>query len=406
MAKVNENYQKLPGSYLFSEIARRTAAYSEEHPEANLIKMGIGDVTRPLAPAVIEAMHNAVNDLSKPETFHGYGPEQGYDFLREVIAENDFHVRGVDIAVDEIFVSDGAKSDCGNIGDILAIDNKIAVCDPVYPVYVDTNAMAGRAGEYDEEAQGWTNIYYMPTTAENNFCPALPDCKVDVIYLCSPNNPTGTVLNADQLKIWVDYANENGSIIMFDAAYERFIAEDAIPHSIYEIEGAKTCAIEFRSFSKTAGFTGARCGCTVVPKDLVRDGQSLNAMWNRRQTTKFNGASYVIQRGAAAVYSEEGARQIEETLDYYRANAKVIKEGLESAGFTVFGAVNSPYIWCQTPEGMGSWEFFDKLLTEANIITTPGAGFGPSGEGYVRLTAFGDAEATKEAMERIKKLMA
>lgn len=406
MAKVNENYQKLPGSYLFSEIARRTAAYSEEHPEANLIKMGIGDVTRPLAPAVIEAMHNAVNDLSKPETFHGYGPEQGYDFLREVIAENDFHARGVDIAVDEIFVSDGAKSDCGNIGDILAIDNKIAVCDPVYPVYVDTNAMAGRAGEYDEEAQGWTNIYYMPTTAENDFCPALPDCKVDVIYLCSPNNPTGTVLNADQLKVWVDYANENGSIIMFDAAYERFITEDAIPHSIYEIEGAKTCAIEFRSFSKTAGFTGARCGYTVVPKDLVRDGQSLNAMWNRRQTTKFNGASYVIQRGAAVVYSEEGARQIEETLDYYRANAKVIKEGLESARFTVFGAVNSPYIWCQTPEGMGSWEFFDKLLTEANIITTPGAGFGPSGEGYVRLTAFGDAEATKEAMERIKKLMA
>ena len=406
MAKVNENYQKLPGSYLFSEIARRTAAYSEEHPEANLIKMGIGDVTRPLAPAVIEAMHNAVNDLSKPETFHGYGPEQGYDFLREVIAENDFHARGVDIAVDEIFVSDGAKSDCGNIGDILAIDNKIAVCDPVYPVYVDTNAMAGRAGEYDEEAQGWTNIYYMPTTAENDFCPALPDCKVDVIYLCSPNNPTGTVLNADQLKVWVDYANENGSIIMFDAAYERFITEDAIPHSIYELEGAKTCAIEFRSFSKTAGFTGARCGYTVVPKDLVRDGHSLNAMWNRRQTTKFNGASYVIQRGAAAVYSEEGARQIEETLDYYRANAKVIKEGLESAGFTVFGAVNSPYIWCQTPEGMGSWEFFDKLLTEANIITTPGAGFGPSGEGYVRLTAFGDAEATKEAMERIKKLMA
>lgn len=406
MAKVNENYQKLPGSYLFSEIARRTAAYSEEHPEANLIKMGIGDVTRPLAPAVIEAMHNAVNDLSRPETFHGYGPEQGYDFLREVIAENDFHARGVDIAVDEIFVSDGAKSDCGNIGDILAIDNKIAVCDPVYPVYVDTNAMAGRAGEYDEEAQGWTNIYYMPTTAENDFCPALPDCKVDVIYLCSPNNPTGTVLNADQLKVWVDYANENGSIIMFDAAYERFITEDAIPHSIYELEGAKTCAIEFRSFSKTAGFTGARCGYTVVPKDLVRDGQSLNAMWNRRQTTKFNGASYVIQRSAAAVYSEEGARQIEETLDYYRANAKVIKEGLESAGFTVFGAVNSPYIWCQTPEGMGSWEFFDKLLTEANIITTPGAGFGPSGEGYVRLTAFGDAEATKEAMERIKKLMA
>ncbi len=406
MAKVNTNYQKLPGSYLFSEIARRTAAYAEEHPEANLIKMGIGDVTRPLAPAVVQAMHEAVDDLSKAETFHGYGPEQGYDFLREVIAKNDFHDRGVDIAMDEIFVSDGAKSDCGNIGDILSVDNKIAVCDPVYPVYVDTNAMAGRAGDYDEEAQGWTNIYYMPTTAENDFCPALPECKVDVIYLCSPNNPTGTVLNHDQLKAWVDYANENDAIIMFDAAYERFITEDNVPHTIYEVEGAKTCAIEFRSFSKTAGFTGARCGYTVVPKDLVREGQSLNAMWNRRQTTKFNGASYVIQRGAAAVYSEEGARQIEETLDYYRANARVIKEGLEEAGFTVFGAVNSPYIWCQTPEGMGSWEFFDKLLTEANIITTPGAGFGPSGEGYIRLTAFGDAEATKEAMQRIKKLMA
>ncbi len=406
MAKVNTNYQKLPGSYLFSEIARRTAAYAEEHPEANLIKMGIGDVTRPLAPAVVQAMHEAVDDLSKAETFHGYGPEQGYDFLREVIAKNDFHDRGVDIAMDEIFVSDGAKSDCGNIGDILSVDNKIAVCDPVYPVYVDTNAMAGRAGDYDEEAQGWTNIYYMPTTAENDFCPALPECKVDVIYLCSPNNPTGTVLNHDQLKAWVDYANENDAIIMFDAAYERFITEDNVPHTIYEVEGAKTCAIEFRSFSKTAGFTGARCGYTVVPKDLVREGQSLNAMWNRRQTTKFNGASYVIQRGAAAVYSEEGARQIEETLDYYRANARVIKEGLEEAGFTVFGAVNSPYIWCQTPEGMGSWEFFDKLLTEANIITTPGAGFGPSGEGYIRLTAFGDAEATKEAMRRIKKLMA
>ncbi len=406
MAKINENYQKLPGSYLFSEIARRTAAYSAEHPEANLIKMGIGDVTRPLVPAVVQAMHSAVDDLSRAETFHGYGPEQGYDFLREVIAEHDFHARGVNIAVDEIFVSDGAKSDCGNIGDILSVDNKIAVCDPVYPVYVDTNAMAGRAGEYDEKAQGWTDIYYMPTTAENNFCPALPSCKVDVIYLCSPNNPTGTVLNANQLKAWVDYANEHGSIIMFDAAYERFIAEENIPHSIYEIEGAKTCAIEFRSFSKTAGFTGARCGYTVVPKELVRDGQSLNALWNRRQTTKFNGASYVIQRGAAAVYSEEGARQIEDTLNYYRSNAKVIKEGLESAGFRVFGAVNSPYIWCQTPEGIGSWEFFDKLLEQANIITTPGVGFGPSGEGYIRFTAFGDVQATKEAMEHIKKLMA
>lgn len=406
MAQVNENYAKLPGSYLFSEIARRTAAYQEAHPEATLIKMGIGDVTRPLAPAVVAAMHEAVEDLAHTETFHGYGPEQGYDFLRSVIAEQDFRARGVEIDDDEIFVSDGAKSDCGNIGDILAVDNKIAVCDPVYPVYVDTNAMAGRAGEYDEEAQGWSNIYYMPTTAENDFSPALPDEVVDVIYLCSPNNPTGTVLNADQLKAWVDYANEHGSLIMFDAAYERFISEKGIPHSIYEVPGAKTCAIEFRSFSKTAGFTGARCGYTVVPKELVRDGQSLNALWNRRQTTKFNGASYVIQKGAAAVYSEEGAAQVEATLDYYRENARVIKEGLERAGFAVYGAVNSPYVWCKAPDGMGSWELFTLLLEEANVITTPGAGFGPSGEGYIRLSAFGDAQATKEGVARIERVMA
>ncbi len=406
MAKVNENYQKLPGSYLFSEIARRTAAYTEAHPEADMIKMGIGDVTRPLAPAVVTAMHAAVDDMAKPETFHGYGPEQGYDFLRKAIADNDFRARGVDIDDDEIFVSDGAKSDTGNIGDLLSVDNKIAVCDPVYPVYVDTNAMAGRAGDYDEATQRWTNIYYMPTTAENDFCPALPAQKVDVIYLCSPNNPTGTVLNRAELTKWVEYANANDSIIMFDAAYERFIQDDDVPHSIYEIPGAETCAIEFRSFSKTAGFTGARCGYTVVPKALVRGGQSLNAMWLRRQTTKFNGASYIIQRGAAAVYTPEGAQQIEETLDFYRENAKVIVEGLTEAGLTVFGGKNSPYIWCQTPDGMGSWEFFDLLLDKANIITTPGAGFGPSGEGYIRLTAFGEADATKEAMERIKKLMA
>ena len=406
MAKVNANYTKLPGSYLFIEIARRTAAYAEEHPEVKLIKMGIGDVTRPLVPAVVEAMHAAVDDLGSAERFHGYGPEQGYDFLREAIAQNDFRARGVEMDINEIFVSDGAKSDCGNIGDILDVDNIVAVCDPVYPVYVDTNAMAGRAGDYDEKAQGWNNIVYMPTTAENDFCPALPEGKVDVIYLCSPNNPTGTVLNYDQLKTWVDYANANDAIIMFDAAYERFIQEENVPHSIFEVEGARTCAIEFRSFSKTAGFTGARCGYTVVPKDLIREGQSLNAMWNRRQTTKFNGASYVIQRGAAAIYSEEGARQIEDTLNYYRANAKLIKESLEAAGFTVYGAVNSPYVWCRTPEGMGSWEFFDLLLTKAGIITTPGAGFGPSGEGYIRLTAFGSAEATAEAMERIKKLLA
>lgn len=405
MARVNENYAKLPGSYLFSEIARRTAAYQEAHPEADLIKMGIGDVTRPLAPAVIEAMHAAVDEMAAAETFRGYGPEQGYDFLRAAIAEHDFCARGIDIAEDEIFVSDGAKSDCGNIGDILAVDNRIAVCDPVYPVYVDTNAMAGRAGDYDEAAQGWTNIVYMPTTAENGFCPAIPEEPVDVIYLCSPNNPTGTVLDAEQLKAWVDYANERNALIMFDAAYERFITQEGIPHSIYEVEGARTCAIEFRSFSKTAGFTGARCGYTVVPKALVRDGQSLNALWNRRQCTKFNGASYVIQRGAAAVYTEAGARQVEETLAYYRANARVIKEGLAAAGLEAYGAVNSPYVWCRTPEGMGSWDFFNLLLEEANVITTPGAGFGPAGEGYVRLTAFGDAEATKEAMARIQRLM-
>ena len=403
MVEINENYAKLPGSYLFSEIARRTAAFAQTHPEAELIKMGIGDVTRPLTPAVIEAMHAAVDDMAVAETFAGYGPEQGYAWLREAIAESDFSARGAKIAPDEIFVSDGAKSDCGNIGDILGPHNTVAVCDPVYPVYVDTNAMAGRAGVWDDVAQSWTKIHYMPTTAENGFSPAIPNRVVDIIYLCSPNNPTGTVLSRDALAAWVEYANEHGSIIMFDAAYERFIVEDGVPHSIYEIPGAKTCAIEFRSFSKTAGFTGARCGYTVVPHELVRSGMSLNAMWNRRQTTKFNGASYVIQRGAAAVYTPEGARQIDETLDYYRANARTIKEGLSHAGLEVYGAVNSPYAWCKTPNGMPSWDFFTLLLEQAHVITTPGAGFGPSGEGYIRLTAFGDADATTEAVERIAR---
>lgn len=406
MVKINENYAKLPGSYLFSDIAQRTAAFSERHPDAQLIKMGIGDVTRPLVPVVVDAMHKAVDDLAHAETFHGYGPEQGYDFLRSAIAEYDFRSRGVAIKDDEIFVSDGAKSDCGNIGDILALDNKVAVCDPVYPVYVDSNAMAGRAGEYDAEAQGWTNIYYMPTVAENNFVPELPQDDVDVIYLCSPNNPTGTVLTYDQLKVWVDYANEHEALIMFDAAYERFITQEGVPHSIFEVEGADTCAIEFRSFSKTAGFTGARCGYTVVPKAIVREGQNLNSMWNRRQTTKFNGASYVIQRGAAAIYTPEGAKQVDETIAYYRNNARVIKEGLERCGFTVYGAVNSPYVWCKTPEGMGSWDLFTELLEKAHVITTPGAGFGPSGEGYIRLSAFGDAEATQEGVRRIERAMA
>ena len=406
MVQLNENYAKLPGSYLFSEIARRTAAFAAEHPEVDLIKMGIGDVTRPLVPAVIEAMEGAVADLSRAETFKGYGPEQGYGFLREAIAQHDFADRGVDIAPDEIFVSDGAKSDCGNIGDIFGPDNVVAVCDPVYPVYVDTNAMAGRAGDWDEASQSWTRIHYMPTTAENGFFPAIPDTKVDLIYLCSPNNPTGTVLDKSQLQLWVDYANENQSIILFDAAYERFIVEEGIPHSIYEVPGAQTCAIEFRSFSKTAGFTGARCGYTVVPKALVRDDQSLNELWLRRQTTKFNGASYVIQKGAAAVYTPEGKVQIEGVLDYYRANAKVIKDALSAAGLQVYGAVNSPYAWVKTPEGIGSWEFFTMLLHNCGVITTPGAGFGPAGEGYIRFTAFGDADRTREAMERVQRFLA
>ncbi len=404
MAHVTENYAKLPGSYLFSEIARRTAAFVAEHPDAELIRMGIGDVTQPLVPAVTEAMHRAVDDLAASETFRGYGPEQGYAFLREAIARGDFAARGVDIRPDEIFISDGAKSDCGNIGDIFSAGNVIAVCDPVYPVYVDANAMAGRAGDYDGDAQRWDRIVYMPTTAENGFCPALPETPVDIIYLCSPNNPTGTVLTRDQLKAWVDYANGCDAVIMFDAAYERFIVDADVPHSIFEVPGAETCAIEFRSFSKTAGFTGARCGYTVVPRALVREGASLRDMWNRRQCTKFNGASYVIQRGAEAIYTPEGARQVDETIAYYRANARLVKAGLEAAGYTVYGAVNSPYIWCKTPEGMGSWEFFDRLLSEAAIVTTPGAGFGPAGEGYVRLTAFGERADAERAMERIGAL--
>ena len=403
--KINENFQKLPGNYLFAEVARRLAAYQAEHPEAKMIKLGIGDVTRPLVPAVIQAMQEAVEEMSAAETFKGYGPEQGYAFLREAIAEHDFAKRGVDIQPDEIFISDGAKSDCGNIVDLFDQDNVVAVCDPVYTVYLDSNVMSGRAGEYDPETGKWSNIVYMPTTAENGFVPPLPEGKADLIYLCSPGNPTGAVLNRDQLKVWVDYANKTGAIILFDAAYERFIVEDNVPHSIFEVEGAKTCAIEFRSFSKTAGFTGARCGYTVIPKELVREGASLNAMWNRRQTTKFNGASYIIQKGAAAIYTEEGERQIMENIAYYQRNAQVIKEGLQNCGIEVYGAVNSPYIWAKIPGGMGSWEFFDKLLKEANVVTTPGAGFGPHGEGYIRLTAFGDAEATREAVARIEKLL-
>ena len=367
MTKVNQNYLKLPGSYLFSEVARRISVYSAAHPEAKIIKLSIGDVTRPLAPAVIEAMHQAVTEMGTFEGFHGYGPEQGYDFLREAIAQHDYAARGVDMKPEEIFVSDGAKSDCGNIGDIFGVDNVVAVCDPVYPVYVDTNAMAGRAGEYQAELGRWSKLVYMPCVEENGFTPQPPKEKVDIIYLCFPNNPTGAVATKEQLKVWVDYANENGAVILYDSAYEAFITEDNIPHTIYEVEGARTCAIEFRSYSKTAGFTGNRCAYTVVPMELERDGAKLNALWNRRQCTKFNGVPYVVQRGAAAIYTPEGKAQTRETIAYYQNNAKVIREELTAAGLTCFGGVNAPYIWLKTPNGMGSWEFFDLLLDQANV---------------------------------------
>ncbi len=405
MTQINQNFLKLPGSYLFSEIARRVSAYTTAHPEAKMIRLGIGDVTRPLVPAVIAAMHSAVDEMGTFEGFHGYGPEQGYEFLRNAIAEHDYAARDMDIQPNEIFISDGAKSDCGNIGDIFGPDNVVAVCDPVYPVYVDTNAMAGRAGDFQEEIGRWSKLVYMPCVAENGFTPELPKEKVDMIYLCYPNNPTGTVATKEQLKVWVDYANEHQSIILFDSAYEAFVTEENVPHSIFEIEGARTCAIEFRSFSKTAGFTGNRCAYTVVPMELERDGAKLNSLWNRRQCTKFNGVPYVIQRGAAAIYTEEGKAQIRENIAYYQNNAKVILEGLTEAGLTCYGGVNAPYIWMKTPDGVGSWEFFDRILQEANVVTTPGAGFGPSGEGYIRLTAFGDADATREAVDRIKKML-
>lgn len=399
MVRVNDNYAKLPGSYLFAEIARRVSAYSEANPNKKLIKLGIGDVTRPLAPAVVEAMIRASQEMGDSKTFMGYGPYEGYGFLREAIVNNDYTPYGADISPDEIFVSDGAKSDCGNIGDIFSVDNIVAVCDPVYPVYVDTNAMAGRAGSWD--GNKWTNMIYMPCTAENGFVPELPSAVPDMIYLCYPNNPTGAAATREQLKRWVDYANARGSVILYDAAYRAYIRDERLPRSIFEIEGARTCAIEFCSFSKTAGFTGTRCGWTVIPKELKRDGQSLHDMWLRRQSTKFNGTAYVIQRAAEATYSEQGKKQVAETIDYYMNNASVIKNGLKDVGMQAFGGDNSPYIWLRTPGGVGSWEFFDRLLREANVVTTPGAGFGPSGEGYIRMTAFGDAEETKEAVNRL-----
>lgn len=403
MYKINDNYLKLPGSYLFSTIAKKVNAYTAANPGKKVIRLGIGDVTLPLAPAVIDAMHKAVDEMAHAETFHGYAPDLGYEFLRSAIVENDYKARGVDIAIDEIFVSDGAKSDSGNIGDIFAQNNRIAVCDPVYPVYVDTNAMAGRTGDYVKEKEAWSNVIYMPCTAENNFVPELPKETPDIIYICCPNNPTGTTLNKDQLQKWVDFALTKGSVIIYDAAYEAYISEDDVPHSIYECDGAKKCAIEMRSFSKNAGFTGTRLGFTVIPKELTCDGVSLNSLWARRHGTKFNGAPYIIQRAGEAVYSPEGKKQTKEQIAYYMNNAKIIREGLTNAGYTVFGGVNAPYIWLKTPDDMTSWDFFDYLLENLNIVGTPGSGFGPSGEGYFRLTAFGSLENTKEAMERITK---
>ena len=404
MFKVNTNFQKLPGSYLFSTIAKKVAAYQEANPNADIIRLGIGDVTQPIAPAMINALHSAVDEMGDAKTFHGYAPDLGYPFLRETIAKNDYQSRGCDISSDEIFVSDGAKSDSADIQELFAADVKIAVCDPVYPVYVDSNVMAGRCGTYDATLGKWSDLIYMPTTAENNFVPEFPKETPDVIYLCLPNNPTGTTLTKGQLQLWVDYANKNKCLIIFDAAYEAYISEEDVPHSIYECTGAKTCAIEIHSFSKNAGFTGVRLGYTVVPKELVYDGVSLHRMWARRHGTKFNGAPYIIQRAGEAVYSAEGQAQIKQQVSFYMNNAKTIYTGLKDAGYQVYGGVNAPYIWLKTPDNMTSWDFFDYLLENVQIVGTPGAGFGPSGEGYFRLTAFGSAENTVRAIERIKNL--
>ena len=408
MALVNEHFLKLQSSYLFSDIAKKVNSFKVTHPKSKIIRMGIGDVTQPLAPAVIEAMHKAVDEMAHKETFHGYGPEQGYPFLIDAIIKNDYESLGIFIEPGEVFISDGAKSDCGNIGDMLRHDNSIGVTDPVYPVYIDSNVMAGRTGICMDGK--WTDVVYIPCTAENQFVPQLPSRRVDIIYLCYPNNPTGTTLTKDQLKKWVNYALDNDAIIMYDSAYEAYIKDANIPHSIYEIKGAKKVAIEFRSFSKTAGFTGVRCGYTVVPKELKAytlsgDPVSLNKLWLRRQSTKFNGTSYITQRGAEAVYSPEGKAQIRATIDYYMKNASIMKEGLEQCGLKVYGGTNAPYLWVKAPDGLTSWKFFEKLLYEVYIVSTPGVGFGPSGEGYLRLTAFGARDETIEAIGRIKRWM-
>ena len=406
MALVNEHFLKLPNNYLFSDIAKKVNAFKVSHPKTDLIRLGIGDVTRPLPQASIEAMHKAVDELANKETFHGYGPEQGYDFLIDAVIRNDYTPRGVYLEPGEVFISDGAKSDTGNIGDILRHDNSIGVTDPIYPVYIDSNVMCGRAGILEDGR--WSNVVYLPCLSENNFVPEIPDRRIDILYLCYPNNPTGTVISKAELKKWVNYALENDTLILYDAAYEAYIQDPDIPHSIYEIKGAKKVAIEFRSFSKTAGFTGVRCGYTVVPKELTAatlEGERipLNRMWNRRQCTKFNGTSYITQRGAEAIYTPEGKKQVKAIIQYYMANARIMKEALESTGLKVFGGENAPYLWVKTPGEVNSWKFFEQMLYEANVVGTPGVGFGPSGEGYIRLTAFGERADCEEAMKRIRK---
>ena len=405
MFRANGSYSLLQGNYLFSEVARRASLYQQEHPEADVIRMGIGDVTLPLVPAVITALHKAVDEMAVKETFRGYGPEQGYAFLREAIAKGDYAVRGVEISADEVFVSDGSKCDVGAIQELFGRDTVVAVMDPVYPVYVDTNVMAGRSGEYNANTSGYENIVYLPCTEQNNFVPELPKKPVDVLYLCYPNNPTGMTLNRVQLQRFVDYARKNGVLLLYDSAYEVFITDPDVPHSIYEVEGAAECAIEFRSLSKTAGFTGTRCAYTVIPKSLkYKDDRgndvSLNAMWNRRHCTRFNGVPYITQRGAQAIYTDEGRRQILESARYYLENARIIRTSLQKAGYTVYGGMNSPYIWLKVPDG-DSWKFFDELLNTKQIVGTPGAGFGISGEGFFRMTAFATRENTERAMQRI-----
>ena len=409
MFKANADYLKLPGDYLFSTVAAKIAAYSAAHPEqaSRIVRLGIGDVTQPLAPSIIAALHAAVDEMADAATFRGYAPDLGYDFLRETIAENDYAARGAAISPDEVFISDGAKSDSANIQEIFSADARIAVCDPVYPVYVDSNVMAGRTGVYDAETGLWSTVVYMPCTQENGFAPDLPDpdANITLIYLCFPNNPTGAVIDRAHLQAWVDYANEHGAVIIYDAAYEAYITDSALPHSIYECAGARTCAIEIRSFSKNAGFTGTRLGYTVVPRDLKDvDGVSMRDLWARRHGTKFNGAPYIVQRAGEAVYSAAGKAETAAQIAYYQENAQVILNGLRDAGYEVSGGVNAPYIWLRVPDGMSSWEFFDRLLESVQVVGTPGSGFGPSGEGYFRLTAFGSRESAIEAVKRIQAM--